>query len=147
MTLKTGVMMLTLQLCITGINKKCKYRKQFLWIIIFYNITIFTVVFDQINAALVSKRDFQKHKNPTNPKHKWHCIFNMTKYGGKASVLDSSWCLLDFVSVAGSYDHTVKVFDMRSGRSVMTMQHGHPVECVLLYPSEALLVSTGEHHS
>lgn len=48
------------------------------------------------------------------------------------------------VSVAGSYDHTVKVFDMRSGSSVMTMQHGHPVECVLLYPSEALLVSTGE---
>lgn len=45
--------------------------------------------------------------------------------------------------VTGSYDHTVKVFDMRSGRSVMTMQHGHPVECVLLYPSEALLVSTG----
>uniref|UniRef100_A0A671LA30 U3 small nucleolar RNA-associated protein 15 homolog n=1 Tax=Sinocyclocheilus anshuiensis TaxID=1608454 RepID=A0A671LA30_9TELE len=45
--------------------------------------------------------------------------------------------------VTGSYDHTVKVFDMRSGSSVMTMQHGHPVECVLLYPSEALLVSTG----
>ncbi|XP_067246069.1 U3 small nucleolar RNA-associated protein 15 homolog [Chanodichthys erythropterus] len=43
----------------------------------------------------------------------------------------------------GSYDHTVKVFDVRSGSSVMTMQHGHPVECVLLYPSEALLVSTG----
>ncbi|XP_073706862.1 U3 small nucleolar RNA-associated protein 15 homolog [Garra rufa] len=45
--------------------------------------------------------------------------------------------------VTGSYDHTVKVFDMRSGSSTMTMQHGHPVECVLLYPSEALLVSTG----
>ncbi|XP_057204106.1 U3 small nucleolar RNA-associated protein 15 homolog [Triplophysa rosa] len=45
--------------------------------------------------------------------------------------------------VTGSYDHTVKVFDVRSGGSVMTMQHGHPVECVLLYPSEALLVSTG----
>ncbi|XP_043120894.1 U3 small nucleolar RNA-associated protein 15 homolog [Puntigrus tetrazona] len=45
--------------------------------------------------------------------------------------------------VTGSYDHTVKVFDMRSGSSVITMQHGQPVECVLLYPSEALLVSTG----
>lgn len=50
------------------------------------------------------------------------------------------------VSIAGSYDHTVKVFDVRSGGSVMTMQHGHPVECVLLYPSEALLVSTGEQN-
>lgn len=45
--------------------------------------------------------------------------------------------------VTGSYDHTVKLFDMRSGGSVMSMNHGHPVECVLLYPSEALLVSTG----
>lgn len=51
------------------------------------------------------------------------------------------------VSVAGSYDHTVKVFDVRTGSSVMTMQHGHPVECVLLYPSDALLVSTGRQHS
>nr|AAQ97804.1 unknown [Danio rerio] len=47
------------------------------------------------------------------------------------------------VFVTGSYDHTVKMFDVRSGNSVMTMQHGQPVECVLLYPSEALLVSTG----
>ncbi|KAL1257113.1 hypothetical protein QQF64_012658 [Cirrhinus molitorella] len=45
--------------------------------------------------------------------------------------------------VTGSYDHTVKMFDMRSGSSLLTMQHGYPVECVLLYPSEALLVSTG----
>ncbi len=123
--------------CITGINKKCKYRKQFLWIIIFYNITVFTVVFDQINT------DFSKTQNPSNPKLKWHCIFNMTKYGGKASVLDSSWCLPWFClccrfvwSHGESVWHAVR-------RSVMTMQHGHPVECVLLYPSEALLVSTG----
>ncbi|XP_017320973.2 U3 small nucleolar RNA-associated protein 15 homolog [Ictalurus punctatus] len=47
------------------------------------------------------------------------------------------------VFVTGSYDHTVKVCDVRVGGSVMTLQHGHPVECVLLYPSEALLVSTG----
>ncbi|XP_062860577.1 U3 small nucleolar RNA-associated protein 15 homolog [Trichomycterus rosablanca] len=45
--------------------------------------------------------------------------------------------------VTGSYDHTVNVFDVRLGGSVMTLQHGHPVECVLFYPSEALLVSTG----
>ncbi|KAK2848448.1 hypothetical protein Q7C36_010130 [Tachysurus vachellii] len=47
------------------------------------------------------------------------------------------------VFITGSYDHTVKVCDVRLGGSVMTLQHGHPVECVLLYPSEALLVSTG----
>lgn len=48
--------------------------------------------------------------------------------------------------MTGAYDHTVKLFDVRVGGSVMTMQHGHPVECVLLYPSEALLVSTGNYY-
>lgn len=56
---------------------------------------------------------------------------------GTASKINSD------VFITGSYDHTVKVFDVRLGGSVMTLQHGHPVECVLLYPSEALLVSAG----
>ncbi|XP_008283140.1 U3 small nucleolar RNA-associated protein 15 homolog [Stegastes partitus] len=43
----------------------------------------------------------------------------------------------------GSYDHTVKVFDARVDKSVMTMDHGQPVESLLLYPSEGLLVSAG----
>ncbi|TNN40486.1 U3 small nucleolar RNA-associated protein 15 [Liparis tanakae] len=45
--------------------------------------------------------------------------------------------------ITGSYDHTLKVFDARADRSVMTMDHGHPVESLLLYPSEGLLVSAG----
>ncbi|XP_069483597.1 U3 small nucleolar RNA-associated protein 15 homolog [Ambystoma mexicanum] len=45
--------------------------------------------------------------------------------------------------VTGSYDHTVKVFDARAEKSVMTMEHGQPVESVLLYPSGGLLVSAG----
>ncbi|XP_029430713.1 U3 small nucleolar RNA-associated protein 15 homolog [Rhinatrema bivittatum] len=45
--------------------------------------------------------------------------------------------------VTGSYDHTVKVFDARMEKGVMSMEHGQPVESVLLYPSEALLVSAG----
>ncbi|KAL4617545.1 hypothetical protein GN956_G21502 [Arapaima gigas] len=45
--------------------------------------------------------------------------------------------------ITGSYDHTVKVFDVRNERSVMTMDHGQPVESVLLFPSEGLLVSAG----
>ncbi|XP_068166204.1 U3 small nucleolar RNA-associated protein 15 homolog [Antennarius striatus] len=45
--------------------------------------------------------------------------------------------------ITGSYDHTVKLFDARVDKSVMTMNHGHPVESVLLYPSEGLLVSAG----
>ncbi|KAM9393040.1 U3 small nucleolar RNA-associated protein 15 homolog isoform 1-T2 [Pholidichthys leucotaenia] len=45
--------------------------------------------------------------------------------------------------ITGSYDHTVKLFDARMDKSVMTMDHGQPVESVLLYPSEGLLVSAG----
>ncbi|XP_034026634.1 U3 small nucleolar RNA-associated protein 15 homolog [Thalassophryne amazonica] len=45
--------------------------------------------------------------------------------------------------ITGSYDHTFKLFDARVDKSVMTMDHSHPVESLLLYPSEGLLVSAG----
>ncbi|KAM9810732.1 U3 small nucleolar RNA-associated protein 15 homolog [Neosynchiropus ocellatus] len=45
--------------------------------------------------------------------------------------------------ITGSYDHTVKLFDVRTEKSVMVMEHGQPVESLLLYPSEGLLVSAG----
>uniref|UniRef100_A0A672GK43 U3 small nucleolar RNA-associated protein 15 homolog n=1 Tax=Salarias fasciatus TaxID=181472 RepID=A0A672GK43_SALFA len=45
--------------------------------------------------------------------------------------------------ITGSYDHTVKLFDARADKSVLTMDHGQPVESLLLYPSEGLLVSAG----
>ncbi|XP_019744723.1 U3 small nucleolar RNA-associated protein 15 homolog [Hippocampus comes] len=45
--------------------------------------------------------------------------------------------------ITGSYDHSIKLFDARVDKSVMTMDHGQPVESVLLYPSEGLLVSAG----
>lgn len=55
-----------------------------------------------------------------------------------------------FLFFVGSYDHTLKVFDARVDKSVMTMDHGQPVESLLLYPSEGLLVSAGnwqhKHH-
>lgn len=47
------------------------------------------------------------------------------------------FCLL------GSYDHKMKVFDARMDKSVLTMDHGQPVESLLLFPSEGLLVSAG----
>lgn len=48
-----------------------------------------------------------------------------------------------FPSPIGSYDHTIKLFDARVNKSAMTMDHGQPVESLLLYPSEGLLVSAG----
>ncbi|XP_020645944.3 U3 small nucleolar RNA-associated protein 15 homolog [Pogona vitticeps] len=43
----------------------------------------------------------------------------------------------------GSYDHTVKVFDARAEKSVMTIEHGQPVESINLFPSGGLLVTAG----
>ncbi|KAH0628032.1 hypothetical protein JD844_008695 [Phrynosoma platyrhinos] len=45
--------------------------------------------------------------------------------------------------VTGSYDHTVKLFDTRTEKSVMTIEHGQPIESVNLFPSGALLVTAG----
>ncbi|MBZ3873047.1 U3 small nucleolar RNA-associated protein 15-like protein [Sciurus carolinensis] len=45
--------------------------------------------------------------------------------------------------VTGSYDHTVKMFDARTNKSVLSVEHGQPVESVLLFPSGGLLVSSG----
>ena len=51
--------------------------------------------------------------------------------------------LFCFSRPQGSYDHTLKLFDARVDKSVMNMDHGQPVESLLLYPSEGLLVSAG----
>uniref|UniRef100_A0A8C5YD61 U3 small nucleolar RNA-associated protein 15 homolog n=1 Tax=Microcebus murinus TaxID=30608 RepID=A0A8C5YD61_MICMU len=45
--------------------------------------------------------------------------------------------------ITGSYDHTVKMFDARTNKSVLSVEHGQPVESVLLFPSGGLLVSAG----
>ncbi|KAI8970331.1 WD40-repeat-containing domain protein [Mycotypha africana] len=45
--------------------------------------------------------------------------------------------------VSGSYDQTVKLWDMRQPDSVMTMNHGAPVESLLIYPNGGAIVSSG----
>ncbi|KAI9485310.1 MAG: WD40-repeat-containing domain protein [Benjaminiella poitrasii] len=45
--------------------------------------------------------------------------------------------------VSGSYDQTVKLWDMRQSDSVMTMNHGAPVESLLIYPNGGAVISSG----
>jgi len=60
-TLKTGVMMLKNQLWHHRDKLHFKiYLKKKKNVIIFYNITVFYFIFDQIHAALVSIRDIKK---------------------------------------------------------------------------------------
>jgi len=44
---------------------------------------------------------------------------------------------------SGSYDHTVKLWDMRSNTETTTLNHGAPVEDLLIFPSGGILVSAG----
>ncbi len=56
-TLKTGVMMMKIQICITEINYS--HRKQlFEIVIIFHNFTVFYCISDQINAEETSLNIF-----------------------------------------------------------------------------------------
>jgi U3 small nucleolar RNA-associated protein 15 len=42
-----------------------------------------------------------------------------------------------------SYDHTIKIWDLTEGVCTHTLNHGYPVECIELLPSNTLLVSCG----
>lgn len=45
--------------------------------------------------------------------------------------------------ISGSYDHTVNMYDIRTGSSVMSVDHECPVESVLIFPSGGLFISAG----
>ena len=47
------------------------------------------------------------------------------------------------VIVSGGYDHAVRVWDARTAACTVTMEHGAPVEAVLVFPSGGLVVSAG----
>jgi len=45
--------------------------------------------------------------------------------------------------ISGGYDHKVLVWDMRSGKAVINIDHGHPVEAVLPFRSSTILLTAG----
>ncbi|XP_033120672.1 U3 small nucleolar RNA-associated protein 15 homolog [Anneissia japonica] len=50
------------------------------------------------------------------------------------------------VIVSGSYDHTVKLFDLRSKSSILSVDHGQPVESVLMFPGGGIFLSAGGNY-
>jgi len=49
----------------------------------------------------------------------------------------------DDLILTGSYDHTVKLIDTRTSSVVLSVDHGEPVENILLYPSSNMFISCG----
>ncbi|XP_030029481.2 U3 small nucleolar RNA-associated protein 15 homolog [Manduca sexta] len=47
------------------------------------------------------------------------------------------------IILSGSYDHLVKLYDCRSNETVLTVNHGSPVESTLFLPSGGLFISAG----
>ncbi|XP_014781089.1 U3 small nucleolar RNA-associated protein 15 homolog [Octopus bimaculoides] len=47
------------------------------------------------------------------------------------------------IILSGGYDHLIKMFDTRLQESVLTVDHGYPVESVLMFPSVGLFFSAG----
>ena len=53
-------------------------------------------------------------------------------------------CLCELQTMCvGSYDHTVRVFDTRCSSSVLRIDHGSPVESVVMFPGGGLVASAG----
>jgi len=45
--------------------------------------------------------------------------------------------------ITGSYDHTVKLWDVRSGECTLTINHGSPVESLLVFPGASAIITAG----
>lgn len=50
------------------------------------------------------------------------------------------------IMLSGSYDHTAKVFDLRTADPVVTVNHGSPVESVLMFPTGGIFLTAGGPH-
>ncbi len=48
--------------------------------------------------------------------------------------------------VSASYDHTVQLWDLRTSSVVQEMDHGAPVEAVVMFPSGGTCVSAGGNY-
>jgi len=49
----------------------------------------------------------------------------------------------DDLILTGSYDHTVKMIDTRTQSSVISVDHGEPIESVVMFPSSNMFISCG----
>lgn len=47
------------------------------------------------------------------------------------------------IFISGSYDHTVKMYDARTSKNILSVNHGCPVESVLMFPSGGIFISAG----
>ncbi|XP_002167466.1 U3 small nucleolar RNA-associated protein 15 homolog isoform X1 [Hydra vulgaris] len=50
------------------------------------------------------------------------------------------------IFISGSYDHKIKMWDLRSPSVAMEMNHGAPIECVIFHQNGSLCISSGGNY-
>lgn len=50
------------------------------------------------------------------------------------------------IHLSGSYDHTARLWDTRAGREVLSVDHGAPIESVLMFPGGSSFVTAGGNY-
>jgi U3 small nucleolar RNA-associated protein 15 len=75
-------------------------------------------------------------------------ILNFKKYQNLKKKKDYIRCGVvsessDDLILTGSYDHYAKMIDTRTQKVVISVDHGEPIENVLLFPSSNIIVSCG----
>ena len=52
-------------------------------------------------------------------------------------------CKITYDNTTGSYDHTVRMWDKRTGDCTLTLDHGSPVESLVVLPTGGIAISSG----
>jgi U3 small nucleolar RNA-associated protein 15 len=50
------------------------------------------------------------------------------------------------IHLSGSYDHTARLWDTRAGREVLSVDHGAPIESVLMFPGGSSFITAGGNY-
>ncbi|PVU87814.1 hypothetical protein BB560_006431 [Smittium megazygosporum] len=80
------------------------------------------------------------------------CVWDVTSQDDKPIVFDDNTDYIRALAVSasnpskfatGSYDHFVKIYDLESKTLTLTIDHQDPVESLLFYPGDAMIVVCG----
>lgn len=118
-------------------------------------------VFDLASRSIL--RQFRGHKRPAHVAHfaadKTHVLSGaddatlrwwdlaqgeqLLRLDGHEDYVRAAAASRDGLWASGSYDHTARLWDVRTGAATMSLEHGAPVESVAFFPSGRLLATAG----
>lgn len=70
----------------------------------------------------------------------------VNQFIGHKDYIRSSCVLQENMICTGSYDHTVKVWDLTSNKLIQTLNHDKPVESIIKHPTAPLIFTSGGNY-